>query len=167
MTTQGSPRYEIDPEECYVFVRRATRKEILDLASNILETRMRRSETLQNPNEAKLYLSLQMGDLEREVFCCMFLDNRHRVIAFEKPFLGTIDGISVHPREVLKAALKCNAAAVIFAHNHPSGVAEPSRADEALTKQLKDALALVGIQVLDHIVVAGTDTVSLAERGML
>jgi hypothetical protein len=87
--------------------------------------------------------------------------------AFEKLFLGTIDGTSVHAREVVKAALKCNAAAVIFAHNHPSGVAEPSRAYEALTKQLKDALALVGIRVLDHIIVAGTDTVSLAERGLL
>jgi DNA repair protein RadC len=167
MTTEGSPLYEIDREGCYVFVRRATRKEILDLASHILETCMRRSETLQNPNEAKLYLSLQLGDLEREVFCCLFLDNRHRVIAFDKLFLGTIDGTSVHAREVVKAALKCNAAAVIFAHNHPSGVAEPSRADEALTRQLKDALALVGIRVLDHIIVAGTDTVSLAERGLL
>jgi DNA repair protein RadC len=91
------------------------------------------------------------------------LDNR-RVIAFEKLFLGTIDGTSVHAREVVEAALKCNAAAVIFAR---SGVAEPSRADEALTRQLKDALALVGIRVLDHIIVAGTDTVSLAERGLL
>jgi DNA repair protein RadC len=120
-----------------------------------------------NPSEAKPYLSLQLGDLEREVFCCMFLDNRYRVIAVEKLFLGTIDGTSVHAREVVKAALKCNAAAVIFAHNHPSGVAESSRADEALTSQLKDALALVDIRVLDHIIVAGTDTVSLAERGLL
>jgi DNA repair protein RadC len=131
MTTQASPHYDIDPEGCYLFVRRATRKEILDFASHILESRMRRSETLLNPNEAKLYLSLQLGDLEREVFCCILLDNRHRVIAFEKLFLGTIDSASVHPREVVKAALKYNAAAVIFAHNHPSGVAEPSRVDEA------------------------------------
>lgn len=113
MTTQGSPLYEVDPEGCCVFVRRPTREEILDLASNILETRMRRSETLLNPSEAKLYLLLQLGDLEREVFCCMFLDNRHRVIAFEKLFLGTIDGTTVHPREVVKAARNCNAAAVI------------------------------------------------------
>jgi DNA repair protein RadC len=120
MTTQGPPLYEIDPEGCYVFARRATRKEILDLALDIIESRMRRSETLQNPNEAKLYLSLQLGDLEREVFCCIFLDNRHRVIAFEKLFLGTIDGTSVHAREVAKAALKCNAAAVIFPHNRHS-----------------------------------------------
>lgn len=167
MTTQASPLYEIDPEGCYVFVRRVTRKDILDLASHILESWMRRSETLLNPNETKLYLSLQLGDLEREVFCCIFLDNRHRVIAFEKLFLGTIDGASVHPREVVKAALKCNAAAVIFAHNHPSGIAEPSRADEGLTRQLKDALALVSIRVLDHIIVAGAETVSLAERGLL
>ncbi len=167
MTRQTSPLYEIDPEGGYLFVRRATRKEILDLASHILKSRMRRSSTLLNPNEAKLYLSLQLGDLEREVFCCIFLDNRHRVIAFEKLFLGTIDGASVHPREVVKAALKCNAAAVIFAHNHPSGIAEPSRADEGLTRQLKDALSLVSIRVLDHIIVAGTETVSLAERGLL
>jgi DNA repair protein RadC len=91
---QGSPLYEIDPEGCCVFVRKATRKEILALASDILETRMRRSKTLLNPNEAKLYLSLQLGDLEREVFCWLFLDDRHRVIAFEKLFLGTIDATS-------------------------------------------------------------------------
>ena len=88
MTTEGSPLYEIDPAGCYVFVRKATKEEILNLASNILETRMRRSETLQNPNEAKLYLSLQLGDLDREVFCCLFLDNRHRVIAFEQLVSG-------------------------------------------------------------------------------
>ncbi len=156
MTTQASPLYEIDPEGCYLFVRKATEKEILDLASNIIERWMRRSETFLNPNEAKQYLSLQLGDLEQEVFCCLFLDNRHRVITFDKLFHGTIDGASVHPREVVKAALKCNAAAVIFAHNHPSGVAEPSRADEALSRQLKEALLLVGVRVLDHIIVAGT-----------
>lgn len=167
MTTQVPPLYKIDPEGCYLFVRKPTGKEILDLASNIIESQMRRSETLLNPNEAKQYLSLQLGDLEQEVFSCLFLDNRHRVIAFDKLFHGTIDGASVHAREVVKTALKCNAAAVIFAHNHPSGVAEPSCADETLTRQLKDALALVSIRVLDHIIVAGTETVSLTERGVL
>lgn len=97
----------------------------------------------------------------------MFLDNKHRLISLEKVFYGTIDSATVHPREVVKLALEKNAAAVIFAHNHPSGVAEPSRADEMLTKRLKEALALVDIRVLDHIVVAGTEAVSLAERGLV
>ncbi len=107
----------------------------------------------------------QLVGLEHEVFACLFLDNRHRVLEFRQLFRGTIDGCSAHPREVVKAALLLNSAAVIFAHNHPSGVPEPSRADLALTKRLQDALALVDIRVLDHIIVWGVETVSLAERG--
>jgi DNA repair protein RadC len=101
------------------------------------------------------------------VFACLFLDNRHRVIEYRELFNGTIDGASVHPREVVRQALTANAAAVIFAHNHPSGVAEPSRADELLTRRLKEALALVDIRVLDHLVVGDGDAVSFAERGLL
>jgi DNA repair protein RadC len=101
------------------------------------------------------------------VFCVLFLTNRHRVIAFEEMFRGTIDGATVHPREVVKQALRLNAAAVILAHNHPSGVSEPSRADEAITRRLRDALALVDIRVLDHLIVGGSEITSLAERGLL
>ncbi len=108
-----------------------------------------------------------MRDRPQEIFCCLFLDTRHRVLAFEELFRGTLDGAAVYPREVVKKALAHNAAAVILAHNHPSGVAEPSRADEALTQRLKDALALVDIQVLDHLVVGDGDITSFAERGLL
>ena len=101
------------------------------------------------------------------MFACLFLDNRHRVIAFDELFSGTIDGAAVHPREVVKRALGHNAAAVILAHNHPSGVAEPSRADEAITRRLKEALATVEIRVLDHLVVGDGEMVSLAERGLI
>jgi DNA repair protein RadC len=101
------------------------------------------------------------------VFACLFLDNRHRVIAFEELFRGTIDGASVHPREVVKHALHHNAAALILAHNHPSGVAEPSRADVQITRRLVAALGLVDIRVLDHLVIGDTEAVSLAERGQL
>ena len=108
-----------------------------------------------------------MRGYQREVFACLFLDNRHRVIAFEELFFGSIDSAAVHPREVVKAALRHNAAALIFAHNHPSGVAEPSRADELLTRRLKEALALVDIRVLDHLVVGDGEPLSLAERGLI
>jgi DNA repair protein RadC len=101
------------------------------------------------------------------MFCCLFLDNRHRLMAFEELFRGTIDGASVHPREVVRQALYRNAAAVILAHNHPSGVAEPSQADELITLRLRDALALVDIRVLDHLIVGDNRCVSLAERGVL
>jgi DNA repair protein RadC len=105
--------------------------------------------------------------LEHEVFCCLYLDKRHRLIHFEELFRGTIDGASVHPREIVKLALQRNAAAIIIAHNHPSGVAEPSQADEMITQRVKDALGLVDIRLLDHIVVGDGVSVSLAERGLL
>jgi DNA repair protein RadC len=109
----------------------------------------------------------QLRDRPYEVFCCLYLDNRHRLIRFEELFRGTIDGATVHPREVLRQALAHNAAAIILAHNHPSGVAEPSQADEMITRRLKEALALVDIRVLDHLVIAGAEAVSLAEKGLL
>jgi DNA repair protein RadC len=121
---------------------------------------------LTSPRLAADYLLAQLRDRDHEVFCCLYLDNRHRLIGFEELFKGTIDGASVHPREVVKQALARRAAAVILAHNHPSGVAEPSRADEAITTRLRDALALVDIRVVDHVIVGDGVCVSLAERGL-
>ena len=141
--------------------------QIIEKARGILAERMLQSDALTNPTAVSQYLVAQFAGLEHEVFGCLFLDNRHRVIRYEEMFRGTIDGCSVHPREVVKAALAANAAAVILAHNHPSGVAEPSRADTHLTTRLRDALALVDIRVLDHFVVGGADTASFAERGLL
>ena len=150
----------------YAMARPATEAELIAQAAAILETRLR-GEPLSSPEASKEFLRLRLAPLEHEVFACLFLDNRHRVIAFETLFRGTIDGASVYPREVVKTALHHNAAAVIFSHNHPSGVAEPSRADEQLTRRLKDALALIDVRVLDHIVVSTEGTVSFAERGLL
>jgi DNA repair protein RadC len=110
---------------------------------------------------------LKLSHLEHEVFSAIFLDNRHRILTYEEMFRGTIDGASVHPREVVKRAIQLNAAAVIFAHNHPSGIAEPSKADEAITKRLANALKLIDVRVLDHLIIAGADVVSFAERGLL
>ncbi|MES9956979.1 MAG: DNA repair protein RadC [Sedimenticola sp.] len=143
--------------------------QIIEQALQILESRMgynTRVEAFTSPEDSKCYARLQLAEHEQEIFAAMFLDNRHRLIAFDRLFYGTVDGATVHPREVVKAALKHNAAAVIFAHNHPSGVAEPSQADQRITTRLKDALALVDVRVLDHLVV-GDSTVSFAERGLL
>ena len=142
---------------------RATR----ELVQRLLLEDMRQGPVLANPKTVREHLSLHFAGRERETFACLFLDNRHRLIALEEMFLGTIDGASVHPREVVKRALQVNAAAVILAHNHPSGVAEPSQADELITARLRDALALVDIRVLDHVVVGGNVVVSFAERGLL
>ncbi|MEM6640171.1 MAG: DNA repair protein RadC [Pseudomonadota bacterium] len=138
-----------------------------ELSRRALRQKVMRLGTLQSPNSTRAFLHARLRDLEHEVFCCLLLDNRNRVIAFEELFRGTIDGASVYPREVVKLALAYNAAAVIFAHNHPSGVAEPSTADERITRRLVKALALVDIRVLDHMIVGDTACVSLAERGLL
>ncbi|MCW9024071.1 MAG: DNA repair protein RadC [Gammaproteobacteria bacterium] len=119
------------------------------------------------PNHTKDYCRLNLGHLEHEVFGILFLSNRHQLIKFSELSRGTINGASVHPREVVKETLACNAAAVIFSHNHPSGVCEPSEADRALTRRLVDALALVEVRVLDHIVCSSSEAVSFAERGLL
>jgi DNA repair protein RadC len=147
--------------------RPATAEEIIAAARNHMSRRVRRGTQLTSPKATRDYLSLKLGTLEREVFAVIFLDKRHRVISYQEMFQGTIDGASVHPREVVKEALKQNAASVILAHPHPSGVAEPSPADEAISARLRDALSLVDIRVLDHIIVAGGDTTSMAERGLL
>jgi DNA repair protein RadC len=146
---------------------RVSESEIVEKARDILEARVLRTDALTNPEAVSQYLVAQFAGLEHEVFACLFLDNRHRVIRYEELFRGTIDGCSVHTREVVKSTLHANAAAVICAHNHPSGVPEPSRADIQLTKRLVDALALVDVRVLDHIIVGGVETVSFAERGLL
>ncbi len=139
---------------------------VLEMAKRHMFEQLSRGDALCSPAQTRQYLSSQLAGFPHEVFACLFLDNRNRVLAFEKMFYGTIDGASVYPREVVRMALKKNAAAVIFAHNHPSGVAEPSQADEQITKRLKDALALVDIRVLDHFVI-GDEVVSFAERGLL
>jgi DNA repair protein RadC len=141
----------------------------IESALKILESRISYSSNapaLTSPQASKDYVKLQLATYEHEVFACLFLDNTNRVITFEEMFRGTIDSANVYPREVVKACLRNNAAAVIFTHNHPSGIAEPSQADIAITECLKKALALVDIRVLDHLIV-GEEVVSFAERGML
>ena len=147
--------------------RPAHADEVLCHARRLLANRVRRGATMSSPQAVKDYLRLEIGVLEHEVFCVLFLDAQHRIIVLKQMFRGTVTQTSVHPREVVKEALACNAAAVILAHNHPSGAAEPSRADEFLTQTLKTALALVDVRVLDHLVVAGADVTSFAERGLL
>ncbi len=140
---------------------------VLEMSRRYLEAEMRRADVLTSPEATRAYLKSRLYGYPHEVFACLFLDNRHRVIRYEELFRGTIDGASVHPREVVRHALLSNAAAVIFAHNHPSGVAEPSQADLHITQRLKEALALVDIRVLDHLIVGDGQGTSLAERGLL
>ena len=142
-------------------------KAALELARRALREEISTRDALTSPGAVRDYLRLALGGREQEVFVVLLLDAQHRVIATEELFRGTLTQTSVYPREVVKCALKHNAAAVIFAHNHPSGVAEPSHADEILTRSLKSALALVDVQVLDHFIVAGTRTMSFAERGLI
>lgn len=142
-------------------------KAALELGRRYLEATVRRDAVLSSPEQTRLFLKARLRPYQHEVFACLFLDNRHRVICFEELFGGTIDGASVYPREVIKRALHHNAAAVIFAHNHPSGVAEPSPADRAITQRLREALGLVDVRVLDHLVVGDSEVVSFAERGLL
>ena len=138
--------------------------ELLERAAEALAAKYKREGTFTNPTNVKEFLKLKLGAHDREVFAVMFLDNQHQLIEFEELFFGTIDAASIYPREVVKAALNYNAAAVVFAHNHPSGIAEPSLADRRITQRLVDALKLVDLRVLDHIVV-GEDCVSFAEKG--
>ena len=126
-----------------------------------------KTQAIRSPADTADYLKTRLGHIPHELFCVMFLDNRHRVIAFSEMFRGTIDGTSVYPREVVKEALQHNAAAVILAHNHPSGVAEPSQADERITRRLKSALELIDVRLLDHLIIGGNSHCSLASRGIL
>lgn len=138
-----------------------------ELSRRQLSESLRAGPVLASPKATRDFLTARLRDLEHEVFCCLYLDKRHRLIQFEELFRGTIDGASVHPREIVKLALRRNAAAVIVAHNHPSGVAEPSQADELITQRVKEALSLVDIRLLDHIIVGEGVSVSLAERGLM
>lgn len=140
---------------------------VLEMSRRYLSEALQRSDALTSPQLTRDYLRACLRDEQREVFSCLFLDSQHRVIIFEPLFFGTLDAASVYPREVVKRALRHNAAALIFAHNHPSGVAEPSQADQRITQRLKDALALVDIRVLDHIVIGDVDVMSFAERGLI
>ena len=147
--------------------RVASADEVLSQAWGVLADRVKPGVTLSSPQDVKDYLRLEIGLLEHEVFCVVFLDAQHRVIEYREMFRGTLTQTSVYPREVVKEALTLNAAGVILSHNHPSGVPEPSRADEYLTQTLKSALALVDVRVLDHLIVAGGQVLSFAECGRL
>jgi len=140
---------------------------VLELSRRYLDERLMRSDPLESPDLTEQYLKTALRDCSNEVFACLFLDTRHRVIAFEELFHGTIDGATVYPRVVAEKALRHGAAALIVAHNHPSGVSEPSLADQAITRRLKDALALLDIRLLDHFVVGEGTPVSMAARGLL
>lgn len=139
----------------------------LELSRRYLQTRLAEADVLSSPEATRDYLKLRLYSLPYESFVCLFLDNRHRVIRIEELFRGTIDGASVHPREVVRKVIETNAAAVIFAHNHPSGVAEPSQADLRITQRLQEALALIEVRVLDHLIVGEGRGTSLAERGLM
>lgn len=143
-----------------------TETEIIEQALAILQSRLRKPETYFNsPSDVKNYLTLKFAALEHEVFSVMFLDNSHGLIKLQEMFRGTINGATVYPREVLKASMTFNAAAVIIAHNHPSGMCEPSKADLHITERIKQVLSLADIRMLDHLIVGGNDVYSLAEHG--
>lgn len=145
----------------------ASLDDVYNLMLSLLEIKYLRPDALSSPEEVRRFLQVKLANLEHEIFSVVFLDSQHRVISYEEMFRGTIDSASVYPREIVKRCLQLNAAAVIFSHSHPSGVPDPSNADKRITERLQAALALVDIRVLDHIVIGGSDSVSMAERGML
>ena len=147
--------------------RLASGDEVLKAARQVIGRRVRRGTSMTSPELVRDFLRTKLAELPHEIFVALLLDAQNRLLQYLELFRGTLAQTSVYPREVVKAALAHNAAAMILAHNHPSGVAEPSRADELLTQSLKQALALVDVRVLDHFIVAGADTVSFAERGLL
>lgn len=138
-----------------------------ELARRYFQEPLRTTSALTGPDATRRFLLAQLRDRPYEVFCCLFLDNRHRLVAFEEIFRGTIDGATVHPREIVRQTLLHNAASVIAAHNHPSGVAEPSQADEGVTRRLRQALALVDVRLLDHVIVGDGQCFSFSEHGLL
>ena len=139
----------------------------LELTERYLQAGFDRGDPMSDPATTGRFLKSKLRGYTREVFACLYLDNQHRLIRYEELFFGTIDGASVHPREVVKRVLFHNAAAVIFAHNHPSGVPEPSQADQRITDRLKNALLLVDVRVLDHMIVGDQQVMSFAERGLI
>ena len=144
-----------------------TADQIIEAARQAVDQKLQRGASFSSPDVVKEYLSAKLAGYDHEVFAVLFLDSQHRLIEYAEMFHGTIDSMAVYPREVLKEALRLNAAAVIISHNHPSGTPEPSAADRTFTKRLKEALALVDVRTLDHIIVAGSTTTSFAEQGML
>lgn len=175
MQTMPADAYAtLDATDTRLFVRDqhgayqpATRRDVLDAAHAVIDTLYTRGQALKTPSEVTRYLTVHFADKRHEVFTMLLLDSQHRLITITDLFRGTIDGCCVYPREVVTAALSANASAVIFAHNHPSGLPEPSSADRTLTERLKTALQTVDVRVLDHLVVGGTHAVSFAERGWL
>jgi DNA repair protein RadC len=145
----------------------ASTMQILSAARQALAHRVRRGASLASPRMVREYLSVKLGALDHEVFGVILVDNRHRVIEYVELFRGTIDGASVHPREVVKLALEKGAAACLLVHNHPSAVQDESQADELITRRLRDALALIDVRILDHLIVAGPSVLSFAEKGLL
>ena len=160
-------RRTLAAEEGIGAVRLAVLEVLPELARRYFEETLTAGQPIRSPMDTEAFLLARLRDLPHEMFCCLFLDNRHRILSFEEMFRGTIDGTSVYPREVVKKALSINAAAVILAHNHPSGVAEPSQADERITRRIKSALELVDIRLLDHLIIGDGSTTSLASRGIL
>ncbi len=140
---------------------------VLEMSRRNLQEKMAKGDVLSSPEDTRRFLQATMQDYEHEVFAALFLDNRHQIICFRELFSGTIDGASVYPREVVKLALQLNAAAIIFAHNHPSGVSRPSESDKTITNRLKDALAMVEVRVLDHFIIGDDGGYSFAEHGLL
>ncbi len=140
---------------------------VLEMGKRHLHTSLLKEDAMESPEQVRSYLSLKLRHYNREVFACLFLDNKHRLIKFEELFWGTINAATVYPREIVSSALMNNAAAVIFAHNHPSGIAEPSVADQRITERLVDALAMIDVRVIDHMVIGDQEVVSFAERGLL
>ena len=164
---QATEQFDLLVRDATGEYRAATGDEVLNAARQVLGRRVRRGTALTSPQVVRDFLQTKLGDLEHEVFVTLLLDSQHRLIEYAELFRGTLAQTSVYPREVVKIGLLRNAAAMIFAHNHPSGVPEPSRADELLTQSLKQALALVEVRVLDHFIVAGAQVVSFAERGLI
>ncbi len=140
---------------------------VIEMARRHLDEQLQKGDALSSPQDTRRYLTSRLRDYHHEVFACLFLDNRHRVIQFEELFSGTIDGAGVYPREVVKRTLHHNAAAVIFAHNHPSGISEPSQSDRHITDRLTQALNLIDVRVLDHIIIGDGEHTSFAERGWI
>lgn len=166
--SEAAPAYVIEeaaaPSCILTDADRATLRAAADVYERVLTAR---GQAIGNPRESGDFIKARLFGYPHEVFCCLFLDTRHRILSFVELFRGTVDGASVHPREVVREALAANAGAVIFAHNHPSGVPEPSAADRAITRELCDALKLVGVRVLDHLVIGDGEPVSMAARGLM
>lgn len=161
-------RTETSPAYTVTTTTSKTDDEIIADALFILEKRMRTpGATIKSPQDTKDFLTLRLAEQETEVFCCIYLDIRHRVIAFEEVFQGTIDSTTIYPREIVRRCMQHNAAALIVAHNHPSGMADPSEADRHITTRIRGALELIDVRVLDHFIVGGTDCLSLAEKGLI